>query len=108
MFYLLIVFLAAAGGAIYFFFFVQNVPGAKEERLGALEPLPPDLGVWKEDESSPEAVAATKEGLIREVRFFFEEGRGRLLKQSRYRSRETSTIVRTDPDEIVKRRRLRA
>lgn len=108
MFYLLIVFLAAAGGAVYFFFFVQNVPGAKEERLGALEPLPPDLGVWKADESSPEAQAAQKAGLVREVRFFFEEGKERLLKQSRYRSRETKEIVRTDSDEVVKRRRLRA
>lgn len=108
MFYLLILFLAAAGGVIYFYFFMHSVPGAREERFGELEPLPPDLGTWKEDVDSPEASAAETEGLKREVRFFFEEGKQRLLKQVRYRNRDTNEIVRADADEVVKRRRLKS
>lgn len=108
MFYLLILFLAAAGGVIYFYFFMHSVPGAREERFGELEPLPPDLGTWKEDTDSPEASAAHAEGLKRESRFFFEEGKQRLVKQVRYRSLATNEIVRADADEVVKRRRLRA
>lgn len=108
MFYLLIIFLAAAGGAIYFYFFMQTVPGAVEERFGALEPLPMDVGSWKDDTDSAEALAAQKEGLKREVRFFFEEGRQRLLKQARYRSLTTNEVVKVEPDEVVKRRRRKA
>ncbi|MFZ5893887.1 MAG: hypothetical protein ACOY0T_22690 [Myxococcota bacterium] len=108
MFYLLIIFLAAAGGAIYFFFFMQNVPGAVEERFGKLEPLPPDVGQWKEDTSSPAALAAKSEGLKREERLYFEERKQRLLKQGRYRSVATNEVVRVDPEEVVKRRRVKS
>ncbi|MGC4095037.1 MAG: hypothetical protein QM756_45385 [Polyangiaceae bacterium] len=106
MFYLLIVFLAAAGGAVYFFFFMQSVPGAVEERFGALEPLPSNLGEWQVDADSPEAAAAQRDGLKRETRYFFEEGKQRLLKQARYRNAEDE-IVRVEPDQVVKRRRLK-
>jgi hypothetical protein len=108
VFYLFILFLAAAGSVIYFYFFMHSVPGAREERFGELEPLPPDLGTWKEDVDSSEAAAAKAEGLKREARFFFEESKERLVKQVRYRSRDTNEIVRTEADEVVKRRRLRA
>ena len=108
MFYLLLLFLAAIGSVIYFFFFMQSVPGAVEDRFGKLEPLPQDLGVWKEDTDSPAAIAAQKEGLKREQRFFFEESRQRLLKQGRYRSLGTNEVVKVDRDEVVKRRRLKS
>jgi len=32
--------------------------GAAEDRLGVLEALPPDIGVWKADDSSAEGVTA--------------------------------------------------
>jgi hypothetical protein len=87
---------------------LQNVPGAAEERLGVLEPLPPRLGEWEEDLASPEAARAKQEGLTREVRMFLDESRGRLLQQARYRSVSTNEIVRVDPDIAVKRRRIRS
>ena len=79
-----------------------------ETGFGKLEPLPQDLGVWKEDTDSPAAIAAQKEGLKREQRFFFEESRQRLLKQGRYRSLGTNEVVKVDRDEVVKRRRLKS
>jgi hypothetical protein len=45
---------------------------------------------------------------VREIRHFYYETTGRLVRQARYRSRETGEIVRTEPDEVVKRRRVRA
>ena len=107
MFYVLLLILAAVGAGIYFLVFMQNVPGAAAERFGTLEPLPEDCGEWKPDEESPEALAAKPDGLKREVRFFFEEGKQRLLKQGRYRSVESNEVVRVDPDQVVKRRRVK-
>jgi hypothetical protein len=108
VFYVLLLVLAAAGAGIYFLVFMQNVPGAAAERFGTLEPLPEDCGEWKPDEESPQAAAAEREGLKREVRFFFEEGKQRLLKQGRYRSIASNEVVRVDPDQVVKRRRLKS
>lgn len=108
MFYVFLLVAAAIGTAIYLLFIFQSVPGAAEERLGTLEPLPEDLGKWSADTSSEEAQRATKEGLSREVRHFFEEDKQRLLFQARYRDARTSEIVRSDPDVVVKRRRRRA
>ena len=107
MFYVFLLVAAAIGTAIYLLFIFQSVPGAAEERLGTLEPLPEDLGKWRADESSEEALSATKEGLTREVRHFFEEDKQRLVFQARYRDAQTSEIVRSEPDRVVKRRRRR-
>lgn len=107
MFYVFLLVAAALGTAIYLLFIFQSVPGAAEERLGTLEPLPEDLGKWRPDTNSEEALSATKEGLSREVRHFFEEDKQRLLFQARYRDARTHEIVRTDPDRVVKRRRHR-
>ncbi|HTU64079.1 MAG TPA: hypothetical protein VMF89_36690 [Polyangiales bacterium] len=107
MFYLFLLVLAVLGVGIYLLFFLQNVPGAVEERLGALEPLPPDLGEWQED-TSTEAGQARAQGLQREVRWFLDESSipGRLLRQARYRDLASNEIVRADPDQVVKRKRL--
>lgn len=107
MFYVFLLVLAALGVGIYLIVFLGNVPGAAEERLGVLEPLPSDLGQWKEERDTAEATRASEQGLRREVRTFFDEAHGRLLRQVRYRSSETNEIVRADPDQIVKRRRVR-
>jgi len=107
VFYFFLLLVAAIGGVIYFWFMLQSVPGMSEERLGTLEPLPPDVGVWKRDEDSPEARSAKDRGLVREVRFYYDESNHRLYRQARYRSLETDDIVETEADQLVKRRRVK-
>lgn len=107
VFYLFLLAVAAIGFAIYLLFFLNNVPGAMEERLGVYEALPPDVGQWSVDGESEQGRLAAAEGLRREVRTFFEENKGRLLRQVRYRNAETNAIVRVEPDQIVRRRRVK-
>ena len=112
MFYLFLLIVAALGVSIYLVFIFRLVPGAADERLGVLEPLPHDIGQWQQDESSPEGRAAQSRGRKREVRLFFEEGRGvfgqgRLLRQVRYRNAVSNAIEAVDPDLRVKRKRIR-
>ncbi len=106
MFYLFLLILAALSVGVYLLFFMQHVPGAKEERLGVLEPLPANLGQWQEDTSGPDAERAKAQGLRREVRTYFDETHDRLLKQVRYRDSQSGEIVRSEPDEPIKRRRI--
>jgi hypothetical protein len=108
VFYVFLIICGAIGIAIYLLFIMNLVPGAKEERIGVLEPLPADVGKWKEDQDSDAGKRAAGEGLAREVRHFYYETNGRLVRQVRYRSRETGEIVSTEPDEAVKRRRVRS
>ncbi|HEX6275679.1 MAG TPA: hypothetical protein VFZ53_21710 [Polyangiaceae bacterium] len=107
MFYVFLLICGAISIGIYLLFIMNLVPGAKEERLGVLEALPPDVGKWKTDEDSAEGKAAASEGLVREVRYFYYEATDRLVRQARYRNPETNEIVRTGPEEAVKRRRVR-
>jgi hypothetical protein len=107
LFYVFLLICAVIGIGIYLIFILNLVPGAKEERLGVLEPLPTDVGKWKEDEASDEGRGARSEGLVREVRHYFYEANGRLVRQVRYRNMATNEIVRTEPEEAVKRRRVR-
>jgi len=112
VFYVFLVIVAALGVGVYLLFIFKLVPGAMEERLGVLEPLPDDVGKWKTDEHSAAAQEARRNGRKREERLFFEEGgglfaQGRLLKQVRYRDGATNEIVEILPDEPVKRRRIR-
>jgi hypothetical protein len=113
VFYLFLLVLAVVCLAAYLVFVLNQVPGAKEERLGVLEPLPPQLGKWVVDQDSPEAAAAAREGLAREVRVVHEVGEGLLggetfVYQARYRNRETDVIERAEPERRVKRRRVKA
>ena len=106
MFYLFLLFIAAISIGVYLLFILSQVPGAKEQRVGVLEELPADLGQWKADES-PNA-----EGLTREVRHIFSEGSGlfssgKLVRQVRYRDPSNGEIVRVDPEEIIKRKRIK-
>jgi hypothetical protein len=107
MFYVFLMLVAALGVGVYLAFIFQNVPGVKEERLGRLEPLPADVNTWKDDVASEPARRAAAEGLKREVRLFYDEGRNRLFEQTRYRSLVNAEIVRVDADRPVKRRRTR-
>jgi hypothetical protein len=108
LFYVFLLICAAIGIGIYLVFILNLVPGAKEERLGVLEPLPTDVGKWKEDHESDEGTRARSEGLIREVRHYFYESNGRLVRQVRYRNAATGEIVRTEPEEAIRRRRVRS
>jgi hypothetical protein len=103
--FLLVVGLLSIG--VYVLFILNVVPGAAEERLGVLEPLPPDTGTWTADTESTEAQAAAAEGLKREVRHYFYATAGKLVLQVRYRNAETNEIVRIEPEVPVKRRRIR-
>lgn len=112
MFYLFLVFVAAIAIAGYLLFFLNQVPGAKEERLGVLEPLPEDLGRWKPDETSAEGLAALEEGLRREVRVLHEPATGllggeTLVHQARYRRLSDNVIDRIEPERRVARKRVK-
>jgi hypothetical protein len=83
-----------------------------EQRFGMLEPLPADVGRWKSDRDSDEGKAASREGLLREVRLFHAPDRGffgggKLLRQVRYRNPATNAVVRVEASVPVKRRRLK-
>jgi hypothetical protein len=109
MFYLFLLLIAFAGVAVYLAFFLREVPGAAAQRLGELEPLPPDLGRWVPDETSSEARAARDRGLKREVRVLYDAARERrLVRQVRYRKLDTNEIVEIEPEQVIKRRRLKA
>jgi hypothetical protein len=112
LFYVFLVLVAILGIGVYLLFIFKLVPGAAEERLGVLEPLPEDIGQWRVDESSELAQAALARGRKREERLFFEEGvgvlgQGRLVRQVRYRNSMSNAIEEVEPDQLVKRRRIR-
>jgi hypothetical protein len=112
VFFLFLLIVAALGIAVYLVFIFKLVPGAAEERLGVLEPLPDDIGQWQLDEDSELGKAALARNRKREVRLFFEEGKGvmaqgRLVRQVRYRNLSSNAIEEVEPDEPVKRKRIR-
>ncbi len=108
MFYVFLVLVGILGIGVYVLFIFNTVPGVRDERMGVLEALPADVGHWKTDEESKAGRAATAEGLVRETRHYFYEANGKLVLQARYKRAATGEIVRVDPDEPVKRRRIRA
>jgi hypothetical protein len=111
MLFAFVLLVGLVGAAVYAGLVLAMVPGAKEERLGALEELPRDLGVWTVDTSSFAAEEARADGLVRETRICHEPGSGlfqreRLIRQVRYRHAVTAAIKRVEPDEIVRRKRV--
>lgn len=104
VYYVFLLVVAVLAIVAYLLLVYRSVPGAVEERLGVLEPLPDDLGVWKAD-VSPAAEAARAEGLCREVRTFLDQDR--LIEQTRYRNLESGEIVRVDKDRVLKRKRIK-
>lgn len=107
MFYVFLVLVGAAGIGLYVLFIFNVVPGVQDERLGVLEPLPPNVGRWSADTESAAGQAAASENLVREVRHFFYENSGKLVLQSRYKHKDTGEIVRIEPEQPVKRKRVR-
>ena len=112
MFYLFLLGVAVVGGILYLALVAFGLfPGLKEERIGVLEPLPPNLGQWQLDAESDAGRQAGREGKKLEVRLLFEEGgifgAGKLLRQARLRDARTNEILRVLPDDVIKRRRIR-
>ena len=107
MFYVFLLLIGVAGVAIYLVFVVREVPGLAAARLGELEPLPPDLGKWKEDLESEHGKLAKSEGLRRETRVLWDDPSGKLVYQARYRDAETNAIVRIEPERSERRRRIK-
>jgi hypothetical protein len=95
------------GVLLYTLVIHREVPGAVEQRFGVLEALPEDLGKWVVDDQTEEGKAAVRTGVRREVRFWHDPSRDRLLKQTRYRNPATGAITRVDPEQVIKRRRVR-
>jgi hypothetical protein len=108
VFYAFLLIVGVAGIGLYLLVILREVPGAKEERLGTLEDLPPDVGQWKADDDSSDGKAAFERGERRELRYWNDEQGGRLLLQVRYRDAESGKILRAEPDEVVKRKRRRS
>ena len=112
MFYVFLAIVSILGVGIYLVFIFKLVPGAAEERLGVLEPLPDDINQWRIDEDSELGKAAHARQRKREERLYFEEGKGvmaqgRLVRQVRYRNLASNAIEEVEPDQPVKRKRIR-
>ena len=112
MFYVFLAIVSILGVGIYLVFIFKLVPGAAEERLGVLEPLPEDINQWRSDEDSELGKAALARQRRREERLYFEEGKGlmgqgRLVRQVRYRDLTSNAIEEVEPDQLVKRKRVR-
>jgi hypothetical protein len=113
VFYVFLVIVAVLGVGVYLLFIFKLVPGAMEERLGVLEPLPDDVGKWKVDEHSAAGKAALERGRRREERLFYEEAhgllaQGRLVRQVRYRNARSNAIEEVEPDQPLKRKRIKS
>jgi hypothetical protein len=70
--------------------------------FGRYEPLPEDLGVWRE-------TGTAESGLLREERCVLPDGRqssGHLLRQVRFRDAVTREIVSVEPERRLPRRRV--
>ena len=90
-------------GAVFIVFLTVQDTTPGEFLFGRYEPLPDDLGTWKE--RGVDATAA----LLREERFLLPAGNPnarRLLYQVRYRDPVTLAIARVDPERHIRRRRI--
>ncbi len=110
---MIIVFLIIAAGLgtmLYLLIMYTSIPGAIDERLGELDPLPENLGQWVVDGDSPEAKKALDSGLQREVRILHQSPRGlfgkeKLVRQVRYRNQANGEIEHVEPEVAELRKR---
>jgi hypothetical protein len=109
MIYLFVVLIGGLGTLAYLAIMFNAVPGAADERLGKLDPLPEKLGEWQTDDSSAEATALAAQGKRLEERHILEEGglfkRQVIVKQVRIREVATNEIVEVRPEVRSPRRR---
>lgn len=100
--------IAVVGILMYILLIQRAVPGAVEQRFGVYEALPDDVGRWKTDLESESGRAAQKRGEKREVRLYHNpNAENKLIRQVRYRN-ALNEIVRVEPDEVLKRKRVRS
>ncbi|MEZ4221756.1 MAG: hypothetical protein R3B13_12565 [Polyangiaceae bacterium] len=107
-----LVLLAVIAIGVYVGLMMRVVPGFAEQRLGVVEPLPERIGEWLRDESDAGSQAESR-GEVREIRYLYDPdagltSKGRLTLQVRYRDRESNEIIRTEPDAVVARKRIRS
>jgi hypothetical protein len=110
--YVFVLSAASLGTALYLLLMYSSIPGAVDERLGSIEPLPEDLDRWLSDETSVHGRAAQERGLRREVRTLLVPaqglfGREHFLKQARLRSPDTGEIIEVEAEVNTPRRRRR-
>jgi hypothetical protein len=89
--------------SVFMVYFTSQGTTPIEFFLGRYELPPADLGTWREASASPE------DGLAREERYLLPEAGAKaryLLRQVRYRDPTTREIVRVDPEQRVRRRRV--
>ena len=82
-------------------YFVASATTPMEFFFGRYEAPPVDLGVWKE--------ASTSDAELREERLLLPDGRSNapyLLLQVRYRDPATRAILRIEPEQRLRRRRV--
>ncbi len=104
--------LALASIALYVGLMLREVPGFAEQRLGQLEELPEAVGKWCDDDTSPEGRAASARGELRQVRHLYDPdggffSGGSITRQVRYRALNTHEILRTEPEQVTRRRRVK-
>lgn len=102
----LVVFIALLFWAgVFAILFAAQGTNPLELLFGRYEPLPLDLGTWKE-------LGMDEQGrLVREERSLLPPGRasaGYLLHQVRYRDPATREIMRVELEQRIRRRRVRA
>lgn len=101
-FYVFLLIVGAIGALAYLALFMSHVPGAADERLGTLEPLPEKLNEWVEDQ------AQSADGLVCERRHLMSEpSSGKMILQVRYRDPTSRDILRIEPERVIKRKRRR-
>jgi hypothetical protein len=90
-------------GAVFTVYFATQRTTPFEFLFGRYEPPPADLGQWKQSGRCEE------QDLLKEERVLLPPGRpnaGYLLRQCRYRDPASGEIVRVEPEQRVRRRRL--
>lgn len=109
MIYLFVVIIGGLGTLAYLAIMFNAVPGAADERLGKLDPLPENLGVWKFDDSSTEGADLAARGKRLEERYILEPGGlfkpQVIVKQVRVRDAATNEIEEVRPETRTRRRR---
>ena len=91
--------------AVFTIFFATQGTNPLEFFLGRYEPLPADLGQWRQLGRDPQT------GLLREERLLLPSGRpnaARFVHQVRLRDPLTREILRVEPERHVRRRRVSA
>jgi hypothetical protein len=91
--------------AVFMIFFTSQGTSPIEFFFGRYEPVPRDVGTWRETGTDE------RTGLLREERLLLPNGNpsaSRLLRQVRYRDPATREIARVEPEQSVRRRRVSA